>query len=431
MARKRIFTQPREQRRRGLGCLGNLLVLVVLLAAIALFDVRRRPLPAARTGATAAPLVPAPGTEPPRLLKPEDFRYRALFDAAVRQAYERTPRTDGQWAYDRGTAVAWAAPLGYLLAAETGGAVYLTETQALLDRQVALLAKPDLADAPELTYGAFGLVAGVHAGRPERIELYRTALRHYLDRAAILAAIDRYYVSLFDLSLPGDEQGPTTRTCQIAQTLLAGADVLDAPRPFFDYATVGLRMVDTIIAQCWDDSGGFVRAAPDDPVRRLLPNAMTIMCLVQAHRLTGEEEYLVRAQTIARTLGELRDAERGGYYAPADYQGVAGVLDYKSLESNLYAAKAFTMLYRATGDALYLDRTDAIFSFVERDLTADGIAYDHWFEGRRAAGDVYDTADQFRLALFLYELNAAVAAVAPQGQHTAAPAGLGVVGEDE
>jgi uncharacterized protein YyaL (SSP411 family) len=151
----------------------------------------------------------------------------------------------------------------------------------------------------------------------------------------------------------------------------------------------------------WNASTRTYRAqeASDDAV--LLPNAMMILDLLQAHRVTGDAAYLARAEEVADGLEVLWDDQHGAYFASSAQTGDQA---YESLSTNSYAAWAQLQLYTATQKAAYRERALRIFDWMNRDLYAGGILFHHVYRGRRATGDIWCTGCNWRVLRVLTEL---------------------------
>jgi len=331
-------------------------------------------------------------------LRPADFRYRELFDAVLHTLVERVPRAAGDIAYDYGDAPGYAANV--LL---DGGDK--TIAPQIVQRQERLLAWPRPRDFDEISFGAGALVAahehpdGVTAAAAEQ------SLRRYLLLSGGLAMADRYYMDWLDWFTNGGgfEYGPTVIGAEIATTQLRYAEIFPDQRIgwFLQPLQVGRALVDGADRSAWDTTRHLYRARPQSDTIWLLPNAMMIIDLLQAHSVTHEESYLVRAEEVAGGLDALWDESRGAYFASSEQMGGNA---YESLSTNSYSGLALLRLATATGKPAYRDRALRIFDFINRDLYAGGVLYHHLSHGRRATGDIWCSGCNWRVLSELAEL---------------------------
>jgi hypothetical protein len=332
------------------------------------------------------------------LLRPAGFQYHELFDAVLHTLVERVPSAKGDIAYDYGDAPGYAA--GVLL---DGGDK--TIAPPIVAREERLLGWPRPRDVDELSFGAGALFAAhdhpdvVDAAAAER------SLRRYLLLSGSLAIADRYYVDWLDWLTGGGgfEYGPTVLGAQIATTQLRYAEHFPTQRIgwFLQPLQVGRALIDGADRSAWDPAHHVYRARPDNDTIWLLPNAMMIIDLLQAHAVTHDTSSLARAEEAADGLDVLWDEQRGAYVASSEQMGDNA---YESLSTNSYAALALLRLSQATEKPAYRDRALRVFDFINRDLYAGGIVYHHLYRGRRAAGDIWCTGCNWRVLSELTEL---------------------------
>lgn len=331
-------------------------------------------------------------------LRPVGFRYRELFDAVLHTLVERAPQVAGNIAYDYGDAPGYAA--GVLF---DGGDK--TIAAQIVQRQERLLAWPRPRDLDEMSFGAGALFAAhdhpnvVDPGAADR------ALRRYVLLSGSLAIADRYYLDWLDWFTGGGgfDYGPTVISAQIATTQLRYAEYFPSQNVgwFLQPAQTGRALVDGADRWAWDPTRHVYRARPDGDTVWLLPNAMMIIDLLQAHALTHEAPYLARAEDVASGIDALWDDQRGAYFASSDQMGNVA---YESLSTNSYAALALLRLAPAADKPAYRDRALRIFDFINRDLYAGGVIYHHLSHGRRATGDIWCTGCNWRVLSELTEL---------------------------
>ncbi len=331
-------------------------------------------------------------------LRPADFRYRALFDGVLHTLVERLPPAAGDVAYDYGDGPGYAASV-LLSGADR------TFAPQLVRRQVHLLAWPRPQNFDEIAFGADALFAA--HDYPDAVDAVAvgTALRRYLLLSGGLALADRSYPDWLDWLTNGGgfEYGPTVIGAQIASAQLRFAERFPNEKVawFLQPLQIGRALIDGADRSAWDAARHVYRARPGTDSIWLLPNAMMINDLLQAHRLTNEASYLARAEEVAGGLDVLWDDQRGAYFASSDQMGDSA---YQSLSTNSYAARALLRLHQATRKSSYRDRALRVFDFINRDLYSSGIIYHHLYRGRRATGDIWCTGCNWRVLSYLAEL---------------------------
>ena len=331
-------------------------------------------------------------------LRPNDFRYRNMFDGLLGTLLYRVPRARGDFAYDYGDAPGYAAEI--LIAAGR-----VEPAREVLARAHALLAWPRARDLDEMAFGAHGFYAALD--RPDVLprEESEAALRRVTLFSGALAMMDRYDMDLIDWLTGGGgfDYGPTVIAAQIAELQLEFVHAFPQQRIawMIHPLAIGRALVDTADAVVWDESHRIYRSRPSDDAVRLLPNAMMVLALLQLHGITGEPGYLERAESAIEGLTPLWNSQSGGYFASSEQVGRDG---YLSLSTNSYAALALHRLAVATGKPMYETRANAVLEFIQRDLYADGIAYHHVYRGRRSAGDVWCTGCNWRVLSVLREV---------------------------
>ncbi len=332
-------------------------------------------------------------------LRPADFRYRELFDAVFRTLLERTPFAGGDFTYDYGDSPGCAIKV-LLTASDT------TVVPQIIQREARLLRWPRPRDLGEASFGVEGLFAV--ADRPGGADraAAESALQRYVAITGGLAVVERYYFEWLDWFTGGGgfEYGPTVLGAHVAATQLQYAERF--PRQSVVWLRpldVGSAIIEQTSRLAWDPSRHVYRARLGSDMVVLLPNAMMILDLLQAHRLTGAAAYLTRAEETIDGLSVLWDPQRRAYFASSEQRGDNG---YESLSTNSYAALALLRLFEATQKPVYRERALGVFDFIDRDLYADGIVYHHVYRGRRATGDIWCTGCNWRVLSELMELEA-------------------------
>jgi len=331
-------------------------------------------------------------------LRPGDFRYRDMFDAMFHTLFERVPQAHGDFAYDYGDALGYAASV--LLNAGD-----VTVAPQILAREERLLSWPRPRNLDEIALGARALFAALDHPKEVDAVAAASALRRYLWLSGAIAFADRYYLDWLDWFTGGGEYGygPTVLGAQIASTHLHYAERFPAQNVgwWLQPLELGRAVIEAANAAAWDAERHIYRARPGSDEIWLLPNAMMILDLLQAHEVTREAGFRERAEEVASGLDALWDDKRGAYF---DTSGQMGDAAYESLSTNSYAALAFLRLYGTTRDQTYRNRALAVFDFISRDLYADGVVYHHLYRGRRCAGDIWCVGCNWRVLAELMEL---------------------------
>ena len=331
-------------------------------------------------------------------LRPADFRYRKLFDGVLHTLVERTPHAAGDVAYDYGDAPGYAASV--LLNAGDK-----TIAPTIVQRQEALLSWPRPRDFDEISFGTGALFAALDHPDVVDAPAAERALRRSLLLSGTMATADRFYFDWLDWFTNGGgfDYGPTVLGAQVAAAHLQFVERFRDQRVGWLIAPqhIGQALLDGADRAAWDANRHVYRARPQNDTIWLLPNAMMIIDLVQAHQLTADAAYLARADEVAGGLDALWDDQRGAYFASADQMGDNA---YESLSTNSYAALALLRLSSAAQKPAYRARALRIFDFINRDLYADGVVYHHLYRGRRASGDVWCTGCNWRVLSELTEL---------------------------
>lgn len=331
-------------------------------------------------------------------LRPDDFRYRGMFDAVLHTLVERVPHAAGDFAYDYGDAPGYAASV-LLNAGDT------TIAPQIVRREERLLSWPRPRNFDEIAFGTRALFAALDHDTVVDSGAAGSALRRYLWLSGGLAFADRYYLDWLDWYTGGGgyDYGPTVLGAQIASTHLEYAERFPTQRVgWWQPVQIARALIDGANT-AWDADRQIYRARPNSDEIWVLPNAMMILDLLRAHQLTGEPAYRARAEAVGRGLDALWDEQRGAYFASS---GQMGDLGYESLSTNSYAALAFLRLYETTHTPAYRSRAAAVFEFIGRDLYADGVVYHHVYRGRRAAGDIWCVGCNWRVLAELTELAA-------------------------
>jgi hypothetical protein len=331
-------------------------------------------------------------------LRPADFRYRGLFDAVLHTLVDRVPQAAGDIAYDYGDAPGYAAHV--LL---DGGDKAIAPQ--IVQREERLLTWPRPRDFDEISFGVGALLAAHdHPDAVDAVAAERS-LRRYLLLSGGLAVADRYYMDWLDwlTSGGGFEYGPTVIGAQIATTQLRYAESFPDQGVgwLLQPLGVGRALIDGADQSAWDAARHVYRARPGDDTTWLLPNAMMIIDLLQAHALTHEASYLARAEEVAAALDGLWDDQHGAYFASSQQMGDNA---YESLSTNSYSALALLRLWQTTSKSVYRDRALRVFDFINHDLYAGGVIYHHLYRGRRATGDIWCTGCNWRVLRELVEL---------------------------
>jgi len=321
---------------------------------------------------------PEASAPPPRA---EPF-YETLQRDALRFAFR-----DGEWLEDYGDAAAFGPAfylhegLGsnrpdYLAIARAAGAYNLSAVEKAGGNVFWYLENLEEVFMAMMGLVEYAGVSGDTGGVPTVDRLIRTT-----DGAVRLLGD---YVNVSVGEFAADLYGPTAITGGIVLIYLQYATYLDTSlrQECIDRAA---DVVSRIDEQAW--AGNHYRFRPGEGKLFLYPNAIMISALCRLYELTGEERYLERAETVYDGIQPLRFVEKGFYRSPysQEYQG-ARTDEYSTLSSQNYLTLGLLLLFRNTGDPMYLDDALSILDHIRCRLydPAEGKILHHWIDGRVA-----------------------------------------------
>ena len=119
--------------------------------------------------------------------------------------------------------------------------------------------------------------------------------------------------------------------------------------------------------------GHRVKGLPDAVEKlHLYPNVIMMILYGRLYKLTRDNTYLLRSESLFEAIQPLKDHERGGYHSPYSMEVMgAKTDDYKTL-------------YENTGERKYLDEAEEVLDFIAGHLYTDGAALHHWMDGEVA-----------------------------------------------
>lgn len=321
---------------------------------------------------------------------PIDWSEIVAFHEAMRGYASAFAVEGGHWAEELGDA-AFYGPAFYV---RTGNAEGDTEALSLAaaardyDLTLVTQATADLdfytANMEEVFMAALGVLEhadelGDGVGLPEidalleRTNDFLGLFRDYLNPDGELGA--------FAL----DTYGPTTITAAVALVNLQRARLAEgAARD----AMIGRtrEIVAAIDRNAWLEEPGYYRFAPDEDRVDLYPNVMMTLVLGRMHELTGEEQWLARAERMFDAIQPLRQPA-GNYYSEYSAAAMgATTTDYSTLSSQNYLSLSLLILFERTRDPRYLLELKSVLDFIRTHLLdeAQGRLLHHWIDGRIA-----------------------------------------------
>lgn len=333
-----------------------------------------------------------PDAGPPPPLPDIDWTEIVAFHEAMRGHAARFEVIDGHWSEELGDA-AFYGPAFYGRTGSADGdseAIALARSGREYDLGLVRQATADLdfytANMEEVFMSALGTlelddVLGDGVGLEElealleRTNGFLGLFRDYLNPDGTLGA--------FAL----DTYGPTTITAAVALVNLQHATYVPATRAAkVERAREIVRAIDR---NAWSEAEGRYRFRPGEDGLYLYPNVMMTLVLCRLHELTGEPEWLARAERIFDALQPLRQPA-GNYYSPYSAAAMGATTeDYSTLSSQNYLSLALLLLYENSRDPRYLYAVHDVLDFVRTHLLdeAQGRLLHHWIDGRIALPD--------------------------------------------
>jgi hypothetical protein len=273
---------------------------------------------------------------------------------------------------------------------ELEDAAYLQRASEIHDYDLSVLdhATRDIdwtvENLEEVLYAALGLIE--HASATGETDAIAT-LDNFIDLSNVLVGSYDNYLDVDLGEYAAATYGPTSLTGGLALLNLQYAKYLDTPRTQ-DRIDAAAEMVQAIDEQAFDGQRYLFR--PGEDKLYLYPNSIMILVLNRLYELTGDNDYLERAEKAFEGVAPLRDEELGFYRSPysAEYMG-AQTDEYSTLSSQNYFNLALLLLYQNTGNDLYLERVREILTFLRVHLydDAQGRILHHWIDGHIAHPD--------------------------------------------
>jgi hypothetical protein len=150
------------------------------------------------------------------------------------------------------------------------------------------------------------------------------------------------------------------------------------------YAPKLRQFSDQLFSAYWDTTNGGYRSAAGPSTRFYDDNGHVVVALVQAYNLTGDPIYLTRAQQTQAFVMSGEDSLAGGgiYFSEDSHNG-------KDAISTLQGARGAVMLYRATGQAQYLNDATRLLTWANTHIQQpDGLYYQNFGIASNAPGGV-------------------------------------------
>lgn len=297
---------------------------------------------------------------------------------------------DGEWLEDFGDASAFGPLFYFYVGTSADNSDYLEMARQGRDFNLTLVehAADDIVwymdNMEDVFMALMGLVE--YAGVANDTDLIEPIDRLIdMTDQVVAAANDYFEISVGEFA--ADLYGPTSVTAGVALIYLQYAKYIDNDRTQsrIDRA---VEIVEAVNEKVWDED--HYRFRPDEERLFLYPNSTMIIVLNRLYELTGDAQYLERAELVFEGIQPLRNAELGFYQSPysQEYQG-AETDEYSTLSSQNYLSLALMLTYQNTSDQLYLDEVLVILDFFRLRLHdhEEGKLLHHWIDGRLATED--------------------------------------------
>ena len=181
-----------------------------------------------------------------------------------------------------------------------------------------------------------------------------------------------------------DLYGPTATTAGVAVIYLQHAHYLQAERSE-EWRLRAEEIVSAIDTQAFVDD--HYRFNPETETLYLYPNAIMLIALNRLYELTGNPQYLSRAERVYEGIQPLWDERMQFYHSPYSIvsQG-AQTSEYSTLSSQNYLLLGLMELYRHTEDTRYRDDVIGLLQSMRMRLYSaeDHFLVHHWVDGRPA-----------------------------------------------
>ncbi|MEC7988121.1 MAG: glycoside hydrolase family 76 protein [Myxococcota bacterium] len=176
--------------------------------------------------------------------------------------------------------------------------------------------------------------------------------------------------------------GPTSITTGFALIHLQYAKYIDVDSQSLSRA---IEIVETIDEVAFHED--HYRFGRDVEKQYLYPNATMLITLNRLYMLTGDDQYLNRAEVVFQGIQPLYNDNMQLYFSPYSQESQGAQTDeYSTLSSQNYLMLGLMLMYENTGDQKYMDATLHLLRQI-KDLLydeAEGKVVHHWIDGRPA-----------------------------------------------
>lgn len=310
------------------------------------------------------------GNEPEEL---PPFVHADFYEILQGDAAEFT-LVDGQWLDDYGDAAFYGLAFYAWRAAQSGDATHAATRDAAYAYNLDVVQNADLltGDVNEIAMATLGLIDYMAATGDQSAG---DAVNALIDNIDVMLKLVGYYVSR--TLIPGyavETYGPTSISGLVGLVNLQHA-YLVADSHQADYVAWTQDLLEAIDDNAFN--GSHYDFGDDRPGLFLYPNVTMILLHVRLYQLTGDPQYLARAEALYDAIGELRVKDDPGpgmvrYKSPysAEHMG-ATTDDYSTLSSQNYTLFALLLLYEVTGRKALMREYNAILEFLSTAIYGD------------------------------------------------------------
>lgn len=308
--------------------------------------------------------------------KPEElppFEHGDFYETLQGDAAEFT-LMDGQWMDDYGDAAFYGLAYYAWRAEESGDPAHAATRDAAYGYNLGVVQNADLinGDVNEIAMASLGLIDYMAATGDLSANDDVNAL---IDNIDLMLELVGFYVSR--TLIPGyavETYGPTSISGLVGLVNLQHATLV-ADEHQEDYIAWTRDLIEAVDENAWN--GSHYDFGDDRPGLFLYPNVTMILLHVRMYQLTGEAQFLTRAEALYDAIGALRLEDDPGpgmvrYKSPysAEYMG-ATTDDYSTLSSQNYTMFALLLLYEATGRKSLMREWNGILEFLSTQIYGD------------------------------------------------------------
>ena len=179
--------------------------------------------------------------------------------------------------------------------------------------------------------------------------------------------------------------GPTSITAGFAIIQLQYAKYIDSQSGHLERAKEVVHTIDEI---AWNEN--HYRFGRDVDTLYLYPNATMMITLNRMYLLTGDQQYLDKAELIYQGVQPLYNDSMQLYFSPYSQEAEGAQTDeYSTLSSQNYLILGLLLTYENTGDTVYLEEATQLLQRIKELLydEQEGKIVHHWVDGRPADHD--------------------------------------------